>query len=168
VSADAGLKALGRAPDSTRPSTSLGRPTARRAALALVSSRPAWALLVVAAIVALGVGSVHPRAQSATSRIAYLDSVIKCPSCVDLSISQSDAPIAAALRADVAAWVREGLSDGRIENLVVARFGEGVLLVPTGSGADALLWAVPAALIGGAALLLAFHLWSHRRVEATR
>jgi cytochrome c-type biogenesis protein CcmH/NrfF len=72
------------------------------------------------------------------------------------------------LRAEVAAWVHEGLSDARIEQLVVARFGEQALLVPSGSGADVLLWAVPIAVVGGAGALLAVYLWRRRRLEASR
>ncbi len=124
-------------------------------------------LVAVVAAIALGIGSVHPSPPSATARIAHLDSVIKCPSCADLSIGQSDAPIAVALRADVAAWVHEGLIDSRIEQLVVARFGEQVLLVPTGSGADLLLWLVPVSALGGAAVLLTLYLWRRRRLEET-
>ena len=75
------------------------------------------------AVVALAIGSVHTSQPSAAVRISHLDSLIKCPSCVDLSISQSDVPIAVGLRAQVAAWVHQGLSDAKIERLVVARFG---------------------------------------------
>ena len=117
------------------------------------------------AAVALGVGSVHSGQTSSAARIAHLDSVIKCPSCIDLSIAQSDAPIAVGLRAEVAAWVHEGLSDTRIEQLVVARFGEQVLLVPSGSSADVLLWAVPVGVVGLAGVLLAMYLWRRRRLE---
>jgi len=137
----------------------------RRTALSVLASRPAWLVAAVVAVVALGIGSVHPQAPSATARIAQLDSVIKCPSCIDLSIAQSDAPIAVALRVEVAAWVHAGLSDARIEQLVVARFGEQVLLVPTGSGVDVLLWVVPASLVGGSGVLLAVYLWRRRRLE---
>ncbi len=138
---------------------------ARNTALSLLASRPAWLVAAVVALIALGIGSVHPQQPSSSARIAHLDSVIKCPSCVDLSIAQSDAPIAVGLRSEVAAWVREGLSDARIEQLVVARFGEQALLVPSGSGADALLWAVPAAVLGAAAAVLAVYLWRRRRLE---
>ena len=110
---------------------------------------------------------MHPAQASSSARIAHLDSVIKCPSCVDLSIAQSDAPIAVGLRDEVAAWVHEGLSDARIEQLVVARFGEQALLVPSGSGADVLLWVVPVLVVGGAAVLLAVYLWRRRRLEAS-
>jgi cytochrome c-type biogenesis protein CcmH len=125
-------------------------------------------VVAVVALAALGIGSLHPAQPSSSARIAHLDSVIKCPSCIDLSIAQSDAPIAVGLRAEVAAWVHEGLSDARIEQLVVARFGEQALLVPSGSGADVLLWAVPIAVVGGAGALLAVYLWRRRRLEASR
>ena len=154
MSADAVLRA------SPAPPAAAGR-----RARTVLSSWPAWALVTVVAVVGLAIGSVHPRPTSAASRIAYLDSIIKCPSCVDLSIAQSDAPIAVALRGEVGTWVREGLSDARIEQLVVARFGEQVLLVPTGSGVDVLLWAVPAAVLGGGAILLGAYLWRRRRLE---
>jgi cytochrome c-type biogenesis protein CcmH len=120
------------------------------------------------AVAALGFGSVHPAQASSADRIAHLDSVIKCPSCVDLSIAQSDAPIAVGLRAEVASWVQQGLSDSRIEQLVVARFGEQVLLVPSGSGVDLALWAVPASVIGVAGLMLIGYLWRRRRLETVR
>jgi len=134
-------------------------------AMSVLASRPAWILVAVVALVALGIGSVHPAQPSSAARIAHLDSVIKCPSCVDLSIAQSDAPIAVGLRAEVAAWVHEGLSNTRIEQLVAARFGEQGLLVPSGSGTDILLWAVPATVVGGACCLLAVYLWRRRRLE---
>ncbi len=122
-------------------------------------------VVAVVALVALGIGSVHPQQVNSSARIAHLDSVIKCPSCVDLSLAQSDAPIAVGLRSEVAAWVHEGLSDRRIEQLVVARFGAQALLVPSGSGADVLLWVVPVAAVSTAAVVLAGYLWRRRRLE---
>ena len=116
-----------------------GPTDAGRVVLSVLSSRLGWLAVAVVAVVALGVGSVHPSQPGAAERISHLDSLIKCPSCVDLSIAQSDAAIAVGLRAEVAAWVHQGLSDSRIEQLVVARFGEQALLVPSGSGADVLL-----------------------------
>ena len=148
------------------PGTGRESERARRSASSVLASRPAWVIVAVAVVVALSIGSVHPTQPSSSVRIAHLDSVIKCPSCIDLSIAQSDAPIAVGLRAEVAAWVHEGLSDTRIEQLVVARFGGQALLVPSGSGVDVLLWAVPASLVGGAVVLLAVYLWRRRRLEA--
>jgi len=160
VSLRAGVRAAGLG----SPATPAGTARPGRTPLSVLASRPAWVLVAVVAVVALAVGSVHSRGPTAATRIARLDSLIKCPSCVDLSIAQSDAPIAVALRADVAAWVHEGLSDSTIERLVVTRFGPQVLLVPTGSGADVLLWVVPILLVGGGGVLLAVYLWHRRRL----
>jgi len=137
-------------------------------AMSVLASRPVWVIVAVVVLVALGFGSVHPTEPSSSARIAHLDTVIKCPSCVDLSIAQSDAPIAVGLRVEVAAWVHAGLSDARIEHLIVARFGEQALLVPSGSGADVLLWAVPVSVVGGAGILLVVYLWRRRRLEVLR
>ena len=155
--------------------TALGSPATQRdrerkgfgrSVLSVLSSRLGWLAIAIVAVVGLAVGSVHPNQPSASSRISYLDSLIKCPSCIDLSIAQSEAPIAVGLRAEVATWVHQGLSDARIEQLVVARFGEQALLAPSGTGADFLLWAVPVSVLGVSALALGAYLWRRRRLEA--
>ncbi len=163
--APAGMAGTAAAAASAPGTGASARPAGERQRLRFLASRPAWVLVAIVAVAALGIGSVHSAGPGSAARISYLDSIIKCPSCVDLSIGQSDAPVAVALRAEVAAWVHEGLSDARVEQLVVARFGERVLLVPTGSSADLLLWIVPIAVVGGGAVLLTVYLWRRRRLE---
>lgn len=141
------------------------RSTPRRRLVRVLESPVAWLALVVVVVAALAVGSVHPPVPGDAARIARLDSVIKCPSCVDLSIAQSQAPLAVDLRNQVARWVHLGLSDAQIEQTVVQRYGPGALLVPTGSRADALLWVIPAVVVGGGAVLLGGYLWRRRRLE---
>jgi cytochrome c-type biogenesis protein CcmH len=111
-------------------------------------SRWSWALLVVVAAVALSVGSVHQTAPDAAARSAYLDSIIKCPSCDDLSIAESDAGVAAALRAEVRQRVARGWSDERIERFVVAQYGPDEILSPSSD----LPWLIPL-LVGAVAVL---------------
>lgn len=137
----------------------------RRPARSLLSSRVAWVAVGVVVVVALAIGSVHPTAPGESARISRLDSAIKCPSCFNLSIAQSQAPLAVDLRHQVVVWVHHGLSDAQIQHLVVARYGPGVLLVPSGSTVDALLWAIPIVLIGGAAVVLGVYLWRRRRLD---
>jgi len=132
----------------------------------VLSSRLAWVALLVTAIVLLSIGSVHPPASTAASRASYLDSIVKCPACEDLSITQSDAPSAVTLRHEVAGWIAAGWSNQQIEQAVVARYGPGGLLIPTGSGLDAALYVVPIAVIGVAALGLGSFLWRRRRRPA--
>jgi cytochrome c-type biogenesis protein CcmH len=126
--------------------------------LSLLSSRAAWAVLGVTVVVALAIGSVHGAPQSPAARVAQLDAIIKCPSCEDLSIAQSEAPTAVALRAFVAAGVQAGESDSQIENAVVARYGADILLQPR----DVLVWVLPLGGIGLAVGALGVALWRRR------
>lgn len=128
----------------------------------LLSSRVAWVLLLAIAIALLVIGSINPPASSASARISRLDSIIKCPACEDLSIAESDAPTSVTLRNEVAAWVHAGWSDARIEQAVVARYGPGGLLLPSGSGIDAALYVIPLGAIGIAGLGLAGYFWRRR------
>ncbi|MDA8289085.1 MAG: cytochrome c-type biogenesis protein CcmH [Actinomycetota bacterium] len=134
----------------------------------IVSSRIAWAVLAVVAIAFLAVGSIHPVAPSRQARIAALESEIKCPSCVDLTIAQSDAAAAIDLRAEVTHMVDTGASDAAIKARVVAQYGTTALEIPLSKGIDALIFLVPAIaviLVGG--VLLAFF-WRRRRLPMTR
>jgi cytochrome c-type biogenesis protein CcmH len=125
----------------------------------LLTGRVAWAVLAGVVVAALAVGSVHPGASSESARISKLDSIIKCPSCDDLSIAQSDASTAVALRAVVAADVHAGESDAQIESFVVARYGPSILLQPS----SPLVWVLPVAGIAVAAGALGIVMWRRRR-----
>jgi cytochrome c-type biogenesis protein CcmH len=114
---------------------------------------PGWIVLAVIAAITLAIGSIHPASSAASARIAHLDSVIKCPSCDNLSIGDSNAATARALRAVVASDVHAGESDAEIEAYVVSRYGAAVLLSP----ANRIVWIVPiVALIGSAIFLAVF------------
>jgi len=101
-------------------------------------------LAVVVALTFLAIGSVHPLPAGA-ARVRYLESVLKCPSCTDLSIGQSTDNIAQALDRDVARGVAAGESNDAIESAVLAKY-PGAILEPRG-GLGALVVAIPAALV---------------------
>lgn len=128
----------------------------------VASTRAAWALLFVLAVVFLAIGSVHPPASGDAARVARLESIIKCPSCDDLSIAQSDAAGAVALRQRVREFVAEGWSDERVESWVVARYGSDVLLLPPTSGVSATLYLVPITAVALAVIGLGVYLWRRR------
>jgi cytochrome c-type biogenesis protein CcmH len=125
-----------------------------RAARAFVS-RSSFVVLLVLVGVTLGIGSVHHAPPTAAERITHLESIIKCPSCDDLSIAQSTASTAAGLRAVVVQMVHAGKSDQAIESYVVGLYpGQGEILEPTG-GITTFEWLIPlVALLAAAAALL--------------
>ncbi|HEV2361501.1 MAG TPA: cytochrome c-type biogenesis protein CcmH [Acidimicrobiales bacterium] len=130
-------------------------------------SRGAWTLLAALAVALLAIGSVHGSASQA-ARVSHLDSVIKCPSCEDLSIAQSNAPLAVGLRAEVAAKVAAGESDATIEAEVVAAYGPSILLVPPSHGVDALVFVLPVAALAVALPVAGVVIWRRRQWSSQR
>lgn len=103
-------------------------------------------VLVVALVLGSGLGGGRP---TAAARSAALDSQIRCPSCEDLSVAQSSASAAIAVRHEVARLVRDGQSDQQIEQRLVAQYGPTILLRPPASGLSAVVWVLP--VVGGVA-----------------
>ena len=95
-----------------------------------------------------------------------MEGEIKCPSCADLSIAQSDAAAALDLRAEVTRMVDAGASDAAVERRVVAEYGSAALPVRSGSGVDVLVWVVPSLVVAAVALGLGIFLWRRLRGPA--
>jgi cytochrome c-type biogenesis protein CcmH len=104
-----------------------------------------WCLAFVA-VVAL-VLTTAPSTATAQSRIAHLESLVKCPACEDISVAQSNATSAIAVRNEIAQRVRSGDSDSQILTSLESRYGTSILLSPPTSGIGALLWLVPVAAL---------------------
>jgi cytochrome c-type biogenesis protein CcmH/NrfF len=68
---------------------------------------------------------------------------LRCIQCQGQSIADSDAPIAAAMRAEVRQRVDKGESTDSIRNLMIARYGEWVSFEPRGDGGGLILWLAP-------------------------
>lgn len=150
-------------------SAAAGRGPARvgRAIVSAAATPAGWVVAVVVLVAALVVGSIHPSPPTRAQRIATLESVLKCPNCVDLSIAQSDTAAAANLRAEVARLVSAGRTNAEIEATVEGQYGADELLSPPASGIDTLAWAVPVAGLGGGGLVLALLLARRRRFRGT-
>ncbi len=121
------------------------------------------ALLVlgVALIIGAGVGSSAPPTSS--QRAAAIESQVRCPSCQDLSVAQSVASSALAVRHEIVARVAAGASAQQIESELVAQYGPSILLSPPASGLSALVWYVPAAAGVVAVCALAAFFWRRSR-----
>jgi cytochrome c-type biogenesis protein CcmH len=92
-------------------------------------------------------------AQEARARSLFRQ--IRCLVCQNESIDDSDADLADDLRKLVRAQVAEGRSDREIQTYLVDRYGEFVLLKPSFSLGNAILWLAPfAVVLGGVAVVL--------------
>lgn len=93
-------------------------------------------------------------AQEAQARALFKD--IRCLVCQNESIDDSDAELAADLRRLVREQVQAGRSEAEIKAFLTDRYGEFVLMRPSFSPANLVLWATPfLAVLAGLGLLVA-------------
>ena len=109
----------------------------------------AWLMLLLAAPAALAIeaelGFDDP---VMNERYRTLLREIRCPKCLNTSIADSDAPIAADLRREVHQKMEEGYSDDDIMAFLVSRYGEFVVYRPPLQPTTWALWGGPVALLG--------------------
>jgi cytochrome c-type biogenesis protein CcmH len=83
-------------------------------------------------------------------RAREISAELRCLVCQNQSIDDSDASLAKDLRRIVRERIAAGDSDAAVKDFLVARYGEFVLLRPTLSARNLLMWLLPfVALIGG-------------------
>jgi cytochrome c-type biogenesis protein CcmH len=107
--------------------------------------------VVLAVALVIGTGAVDSAPQSAAQRAATIEAGIRCPSCTDVSVAQSNATTAIAVRHQIASMVQAGQSTSSIDQALVSEYGQTILLVPPDTGGVPLIYIVP--LVAGAAAL---------------
>jgi|SRR5690554_1496417 len=109
----------------------------------------AWLVLLLAAPAAWAIeaelGFDDP---AMNERYRTLLREIRCPKCLNTSIADSDAPIAADLRREVHQKMEEGYGDEEIIAFLVSRYGEFVVYRPPLQPSTWALWGGPVALLG--------------------
>ena len=81
-------------------------------------------------------------------RARNLSSGLRCPICQNESIDESHADLSRELRLILRERLVAGDTDAQIMDYLVARYGEFILLKPTATGANLVLWlAAPAMLL---------------------
>jgi cytochrome c-type biogenesis protein CcmH len=103
--------------------------------------------LLVAAVVTGATFLLSPRVSTPATRIAHLESLVKCPSCQDLSVAQSTSASSLAVRADITRLVHAGESDAQILTTLESSYGPSILLSPPTSGWGSLLWIGPLVVV---------------------
>lgn len=124
-----------------------------------------WIALAVVLTVALVVAAGRGGTESAAARVTRITSQIRCPTCSGLSAAESNSETAQAIRAEVTKDVGAGQSDGQIFAAMQDRYGSDILLRPSSSGVEALVWILPvvAFVLAGAGLVVAFRRWRRMR-----
>ena len=76
--------------------------------------------------------------ETPSERAASLAATIACPQCSGQPVSESSAPIAQVIRAEIKEQVDQGRSDSEIRAYYVEQYGQWVNLNPSSSGFDSL------------------------------
>ena len=121
----------------------------------------AWLAVVVALVVCLPIAAFGSRgARTNADRVTSIAKSLKCPACLGESVQQSQAPIAQAIRAEIARQVQAGETSSAIRADLNSRFGN-LDYTPPGTGVASLVWVLPvvALLVAIAGLAYVFRRW---------
>ncbi len=125
--------------------------------------RVALPLAVLAVALVVGSGMFDSGAPSGASRAAAIESTVRCPSCTDISVAQSNASTAIAVRHQIQDMVAAGRSNAQIDQVLVSEYGETILLVPPDAGGVPLIWLIPLVLGAGAVVGVGLVFWRRSR-----
>jgi len=108
-----------------------------------------WFFMAIVFFVALIFGTLDSKnTKTPSERAASLASTIACPQCSGQPVSESSAPIAQVIRAEIKEQVDQGLSDSEIRTTYIQRYGDWVNLNPSSKGFDSIVWIAPFLIIG--------------------
>jgi cytochrome c-type biogenesis protein CcmH/NrfF len=129
---------------------------------------PLWAkvalpLVVLTAALVIGSGVFDRAPQTPSQRAAAIESGVRCPSCTDLSVAESDASTAIAVRHQIESMVADGRSTTDIDQELVSEYGPAILLVPPDAGGVPLIWIIPLVLGLGTLATVGVVFWRRSR-----
>lgn len=120
----------------------------------------------VAVLAPVGVFAVQPDEVLADAaleaRARSISHGLRCLVCQNQSIDDSEAPLARDLRLIVRERLVAGDSDRQVQDFLVARYGDFVLLTPPFNASTVLLWLTPFLLLVFALTLVLKHVRSER------
>jgi len=127
-----------------------------------------WIAVFVVTVGILSLATFGTRsAPTAQDRVTTISRSVKCPVCSGESVAESNAPASQEIRRQIAEQVQQGQTDEEIRSFYAAKYGQAILLTPSASGVNALVWILPivAFAIGIAALVIVFRRWSSMPAE---
>lgn len=87
---------------------------------------------------------------------------LRCPTCVGLSVLESDAPFSKQIKDEVTNQLKAGKSHEEILTFFTERYGPWILRVPPKTGVSILAWAIPLAVLLAGPLAVWFLVWRRR------
>ncbi len=120
-------------------------------------------LFVLAVALVIGSGVFDSAPETTAQRAAAIEATVRCPSCTDLSVAESNATTAIAVRHQIEGMVAAGSSTADIDQTLVAEYGQTVLLVPPDAGGVPLIWIIPLLFGAGALVGVAVVFWRRSR-----
>ena len=132
---------------------------------------PLWAkvalpLAVLAVALLVGSGLFDTTPPTAAPRAAAIEENVRCPSCTDVSVADSNATTAIAVRHQVEQLVAEGRSTAAIDQVLVSEYGPTILLVPPDEAGIPLIYVIPIVLGAGALVGVGIVFWRRSRAFA--
>jgi cytochrome c-type biogenesis protein CcmH/NrfF len=120
-------------------------------------------LAVVAVALAIGSGAFDSTPPTVDQRAAAIEAGVRCPSCTDVSVADSNATTAIAVRHQIQSMVASGASTADIDQTLVSEYGQTILLVPPDAGGIPVIWIIPAVLGAGAVAAVGVLFWRRSR-----
>jgi cytochrome c-type biogenesis protein CcmH len=111
-------------------------------------------LVIVVVALIIGSGALSGQSPTHAQRTAAIEAIVRCPSCIDVSVAQSNESTALTVRHEIERQVDQGRSTAQIEQTLVAQYGQTILLEPPDTGGFALIWIVPIVLGAGALVVV--------------
>ena len=138
--------------------------TARRVAAGVLAAAFVAAAAAIIVIAARGA----PGPETLQERVRAVAVGLRCPVCQDLSVADSPAPLAQAMRAKIATELQAGTPPGVIRQQFVRSYGSWILMAPPRHGLSLVVWILPIvlALAGCALAVVAIRRWTRDRPGA--
>jgi cytochrome c-type biogenesis protein CcmH/NrfF len=128
--------------------------------------RVALPLVVLAVALVIGSGVLSSKPQTASQRAASIESGIRCPSCIDVSVAHSEESTAISVRHEIERLVADGRTTDQIKARLVSQYGQTILLEPSGFP---VVFVVPSVLGAAALGVIGVLFWRRsRQFSATR
>ncbi|MGR2738176.1 cytochrome c-type biogenesis protein [Billgrantia sp. Q4P2] len=99
-------------------------------------------------------------------RYRSLTASLRCPTCENQAINDSNAPVSGDMRDRVYMLLQDGRSDMEIRDFMAQRFGDYVLYNPRLEGRTFMLWGLPAGLVLAGGVLVALVVRARRNASA--